>query len=83
MTARNGGGSHPPTNPMPPLLAAVREALTESIREHGVICPVVKDQTGYVLDGHNRLAIAAELGVACPRSSTSAARPSATSCGSS
>jgi hypothetical protein len=66
MTKESGGGSNPPTNPMPPLLAAVREALKESIRCHGVICPVVKDQTGYVLDGHNRIDIAGELGVACP-----------------
>lgn len=66
MTRESGGGGDSPTNPMPPLLAAVREALKESIRGHGVIVPVVKDQTGYVLDGHNRLAITAELGVPCP-----------------
>lgn len=66
MTRESGGGSNPPTNPMPPLLAAVREALTESIRCRGVVVPVIKDQTGYVLDGHNRITIAAELGVPCP-----------------
>ncbi len=66
MGKESGGGSNPPTNPMPPLLAAVREALRESISCHGIICPVVKDQTGYVLDGHNRIAIAAELRVPCP-----------------
>lgn len=51
---------------MPSLLAAVREALTESIRVHGVIVPVVKDQTGYVLDGHNRIVIATDLDVDIP-----------------
>jgi hypothetical protein len=51
---------------MPPLDRATLEALTESIREHGVIVPVVKDQTGFVLDGNNRIAIAAALGVAVP-----------------
>lgn len=60
---QTGGRSDPPANPMPPLLAAVREALTESIRAHGVIVPVVKDQTGYVLDGNNRITIAADLDV--------------------
>jgi ParB-like chromosome segregation protein Spo0J len=48
---------------MPALTPAVREALTDSIKEWGVICPVVKDQTGYVLDGRNRIEIADELGV--------------------
>lgn len=51
---------------MPPLDRATRDALTESIREHGVIVPVVKDQTGYVLDGHNRIRIAHTLGVDVP-----------------
>jgi len=48
---------------MPELEREKREALTESIREHGVIVPVIVDQTGYVLDGYNRIDIASELGV--------------------
>jgi hypothetical protein len=71
VSSGNGGGGNAlaaPTavNPMPVLTTEVREALTASIREHGVICPVVKDQTGFVLDGNNRIAIAAELGIPCP-----------------
>lgn len=48
---------------MPVLKAEVREALKASIREHGVVCRVVKDQTGYILDGYNRDEIATELGI--------------------
>jgi hypothetical protein len=51
---------------MPALTAEVREALLASIREHGVICPVIKDQTGFVLDGYNRIDIATELGITYP-----------------
>ena len=51
---------------MPPLRAAEYEALTESVREHGIIVPVVVDQTGFLLDGHNRVAIAQQLGEAVP-----------------
>ena len=69
MSNGNGGGGNAPTapfNPMPALTAEVREALTASIRAHGVICPVVKDQTGFVLDGDNRVAIATDLGITYP-----------------
>lgn len=67
MTNKGGKPSgFPPSQHMPPLDRATREALTESIREYGVINPVVKDQTGYVLDGHHRIAIATELGVPVP-----------------
>lgn len=63
-----GGGNAPtaPTNPMPVLTAEVREALVASIREHGVICPVIKDQEGFVLDGYNRVQIATDLGITYP-----------------
>jgi len=42
---------------------AVEDALRESIREFGVIVPVVVDQHGQILDGHHRKRIADELGV--------------------
>lgn len=64
--SRGTEGAAAPSNPMPPLSPEVREALTDSIREHGVVVPVVKDQTGYVLDGYNRIEIAATLGVTVP-----------------
>jgi hypothetical protein len=48
---------------MPPLTDEERAALRADIEEHGVLVPVVRDQHGNVLDGHNRAAIADELGV--------------------
>jgi ParB-like chromosome segregation protein Spo0J len=51
---------------MPILTAEVRQALVASIKEFGVVCPVIKDQTGEVLDGRNRIAIATELGITYP-----------------
>lgn len=51
---------------MPALDAATDAALRDSIREHGILVPIVKDQDGNVLDGHHRERIAAELGVECP-----------------
>jgi ParB-like chromosome segregation protein Spo0J len=53
-------------DPMPSLDPLSFEALTESVAEFGVITPVVKDQTGYVLDGKNRMAIAKKLNVDFP-----------------
>jgi hypothetical protein len=41
-------------------------ALRASIRTHGVLVAVVRDQHGRIIDGHHRERIAAELGVACP-----------------
>jgi ParB-like chromosome segregation protein Spo0J len=43
-----------------------REAtdLRESVRRHGVIAPVIVDENDGVIDGANRLAIAAEVGAA-------------------
>ncbi len=52
---------------MPPLLPSEYQALTESIRTHGVQVPVVVDENGAIIDGHHRDQIAAELGVTCPR----------------
>ncbi|HEY3843150.1 MAG TPA: hypothetical protein VGL48_07845 [Acidimicrobiales bacterium] len=48
------------------MCAAEREALRESIREHGIVVPIIKDQDGNVLDGYNRIDLAAELGVEVP-----------------
>lgn len=45
---------------------ATEAALRASIRHFGVILPVVYDQHGNVLDGHQRLRIAAELHVDVP-----------------
>jgi ParB-like chromosome segregation protein Spo0J len=40
--------------------------LRESIRQHGVINPVLLDRGGAVIDGANRQRIAAELNIECP-----------------
>lgn len=39
---------------MPELPTWEYEALKESIRQHGVIVPVVKDENGTIIDGHHR-----------------------------
>lgn len=49
---------------MPALTQEEEAGLRESIRAHGVLQPVLADETGAVIDGHNRARIAAELGVA-------------------
>jgi site-specific DNA-methyltransferase (adenine-specific) len=48
---------------MPDLSEAEYAALRESIREHGVLVPVVYDERGELLDGHHRLRAAGELGI--------------------
>lgn len=53
-------------NPMAPLSAEQLVALRESIREHGVMVPVLLNQHGRVIDGHYRSTIAAELGLDMP-----------------
>lgn len=45
---------------------ATEAALRESIRRWGVIVPVVRDQDGRLVDGHQRTRIARELGLAVP-----------------
>lgn len=52
---------------MPPLMPEEREALEQSITEHGVLTPIVVDDAGVIIDGHHRQEIAAKLGVFCPR----------------
>lgn len=48
---------------MPPLTAEELAALRADIERNGVICPVVISADDEVIDGHNRLRIAAELGL--------------------
>lgn len=52
---------------LPPLRPEQMEALREDIRRRGVLVPVEVDaDTGQILDGHHRLAIARELGIEPP-----------------
>jgi len=46
-----------------PLTAPERSALKRSIRKSGVLSPVLVDENDGVVDGGNRVAIAAELGI--------------------
>lgn len=52
--------------PMPDLAEEQYAALREDIQANGVIVPIVVDQHGRTLDGHNRQRIAAELAIECP-----------------
>lgn len=52
--------------PMPELSPDQYAALKNDIGTSGVLVPITVDQHGRILDGHNRRAIAAELGVECP-----------------
>ncbi len=58
--------AEPTFQPMPELAPEEYEALKADITANGIIVPVVVDQHGRVLDGHNRKAIAVELGIECP-----------------
>jgi site-specific DNA-methyltransferase (adenine-specific) len=49
---------------LPSLHPEEREALVADIRRRGVVVPVVVDEDNNVIDGHNRLQIAAELQLA-------------------
>ena len=51
---------------MPPLRDEELSALRADITRRGVLIPVEKDDHGNTLDGHNREAIARELGLPCP-----------------
>jgi predicted transcriptional regulator len=51
---------------LPDLTAEEHAILKADIAEHGVEIAVVTDEYGNVIDGHNRRAIAASLGIACP-----------------
>lgn len=52
--------------PMPDLAPEQYDALKAEIETKGIVVPIVVDQHGRVLDGHNRKAIADELGIDCP-----------------
>jgi len=56
---------------LPRLSADEWSRLTDSIRERGVLVPVLVDEHGAVLDGHHRLLIAESLGIDCPRQTRS------------
>lgn len=56
-----------PYQTMPPLTADEYSQLESSIREHGVQVPVIVDEDGFPIDGHNRLDIADRLGVPCEK----------------
>lgn len=55
-----------PYQMLPPLDADQRHILRQSIRECGVLEPVVFDEDGEILDGHHRVEIAEELGIEYP-----------------
>jgi transposase-like protein len=50
----------------PALDVATESALRASIERFGVLTPVLYDQHGELVDGANRVRLAAELGVSCP-----------------
>ena len=51
---------------LPSLTPDEYAALREDIAAHGIRVPIDVDESGAVLDGHHRQAIAAELGIDCP-----------------
>jgi ParB-like chromosome segregation protein Spo0J len=50
----------------PDLSPKEEEVLRTSIKKVGVLDPIVKDEDGNTIDGHQRQRIAGELGVPCP-----------------
>jgi ParB-like chromosome segregation protein Spo0J len=50
-----------------PLQSAAYAALRADISRRGVLVAIEVDEEGEILDGHNRQAIAGELGIECPR----------------
>jgi len=53
--------------PMPELSVEQYGALKADIVLRGIVVPIVVDQHGRILDGHNRVRISEELAVECPR----------------
>ena len=51
---------------MPALDDAARAALRADISAHGIQVPIMRTTDGRIIDGHNRAAIAEELGIDCP-----------------
>lgn len=56
-----------PFQALPPLSAEDYRALEESILSDGVLCPILVDENGVVIDGHHRQKIAKRHNVPCPR----------------
>jgi hypothetical protein len=54
-------------NEIPPIDDFDLRKLRESIQEHGIREPIVVDEFDKPIDGHNRLMIANELGIECPK----------------
>lgn len=52
--------------PLPAHTDEERSALRDSIERFGVVAPVIVDENGEVVDGHERRKLAARLGVPCP-----------------
>ena len=67
MTAPLVATSDRPYQLLPPLSVEQRDLLRQSIKENGVLEPVVFDEDGEILDGHHRVEIAEELGIEYPR----------------
>jgi len=51
------------TNPLPDLEPAEYNALLEDIERRGIVYPVIRDQHGVTVDGHQRERVAATLGI--------------------
>ena len=51
---------------MAPLDDDARAALRADIEAHGIQVPIMRTTDGRIIDGHNRSAIAEELGIDCP-----------------
>jgi ParB-like chromosome segregation protein Spo0J len=54
------------TNPFPDLPAEEYDALLEDIEKRGIVYPVIRDQGGITIDGHQREHVAAALGIEVP-----------------
>ena len=52
--------------PMPHLSPEQYSALKSDIEANSIIVPIVVDQHGRIIDGHNRKQIADQLGIVCP-----------------
>lgn len=55
-----------PVLQLPPLSAEELAGLRASIRQHGILVPIMLTEDGRIIDGNNRKQIADELGIGCP-----------------
>ena len=60
-------GVHPIADLFPLLAGADREEFRKSVNARGVLVPIAVNSQGILLEGRNRLIIADELGVKCPK----------------